>query len=105
MAPPRSIFTFSSVSHQLERLVQAQLLKVEQHTRTRRPETLDDLRAMVDALSSLFDICMAVLDDNRTRGQESELSTVMKEIENVFEWTEGSPPITHVYSMPYIELC
>ena len=96
MAPPRSIFTFSSVSHQLERLVQAQLLKVEQHTRTRRPETLDDLRAMVDVLSSLSDICMVVLDDYRTRRRESKLSTVIREIENVLEWTECSPPITYV---------
>ncbi|KAH0566167.1 hypothetical protein GP486_000435 [Trichoglossum hirsutum] len=89
MAAPRSIFTeFSSASHQLGRLVQAQLLKVGQRTSTRRPETLGDLRSMVDALSSLSDICIAVLDDIRTREQERELSTAVREIENVLGWTE-----------------
>ncbi|KAF2477137.1 uncharacterized protein BDR25DRAFT_339154 [Lindgomyces ingoldianus] len=91
MAAPRSILAeSSSASQQLGRLVQAQLLKVGQRTSTRRPETLGDLRAMVDALSSLSDICITVLDDIRARGQERKLSTAVEEIENVLEWTEQS---------------
>jgi hypothetical protein len=104
MAAPRSIFTeSSSASHQLGRVVQAQLLKVGQRTRTRRAETLSDLRAMVDTLSSLSDICITVLDDIRARGQESKLSTVVREIENVLEWTERSPPTRLVHALR--ELC
>jgi hypothetical protein len=103
MATTRGIsfesFESLSVSHRLGRLVEAQLSEARQRTSTHRPEALGDLRAMVDALSSLSTICTTVLDDICARGQKRKPSAAVKEIENVFEWTECSSPVRLVHAL------
>lgn len=93
MVAPNIFMTVPSGSHLLGTLVQARLQKVEQRGNTCRSETLDNLRATVDALASLSSTCTGVLDDIYSKGEEKDTATVLGEIGNVLEWNERLPPI------------
>jgi len=80
------------ISDELRSLVQDQLSEVP------RTNSLDDVKATIQTLSTITSACESILADISERGQRTDLRTAVKEIRNVLTWTKCSSR-THLTSL------
>jgi hypothetical protein len=75
-------------SPDVARLVQDRLSRVQQQFPACSPNTLSDLRTVVNELSTISKTCDRVLNDIETREEETDVVTAFKEVENALDWAK-----------------
>jgi hypothetical protein len=75
-------------SPDVARLVQDRLSRVQQQFLACSPNTIRDLRTVVDELSTISKTCDRVLNDIETREEESDVVTAFKELEAALDWAK-----------------
>ena len=83
MVGSQSVFSsFQPISNELYQLVQDRLREVP------RTNTLEDLRATMETLSTLSSAGESVLRDISVRDEEVNLKTAVNRVKNVLSWTK-----------------
>jgi hypothetical protein len=75
-------------SPDVARLVQDRLSRVQQQFPACSPNTLSDLRTVVNELSTISKTCDRVLNDIETRGEEIDVVTAFKDVEDALDWAK-----------------
>jgi hypothetical protein len=75
-------------SPDVARLVQERLSRVQQQFPARSPNTLSNLRTVVDELSTISKTCAEVLNNIETREEETDVVTAFRELEAALDWAE-----------------
>jgi len=70
-----------------------------QRTIVGRRSTLTDLRIMIETLSTVTSTCASILEDIHVRGQEDDPLTAVKEMGNMFKWTECASTVRLVNAL------
>ncbi|CAE7219828.1 hypothetical protein PTTW11_11226 [Pyrenophora teres f. teres] len=75
-------------SPDVARLVQDRLSRVQQQFPACSPNTLSDLRTVVNELSTISKTCDRVLNDIETREEETDVVTAFKDVEDALDWAK-----------------